>query len=571
MKTGHFNAFDGQELFYREWESNHPNGNIIIVLHRGHEHSERLSGLAEPLTAQGYRVFSYDNRGHGHSQVEATREFMTLVRDLDAFVHFVCQQAQCQQQAIFIVANSVAGVVASTWVHDFAPNIAGMALLAPAFRIKLYVPLAKPLLDLVLRFKPDLNITSYVKAQFLTHDPLQQQQYNTDALITPLIPARQLTTLLDTAKRVVDDAHLIVTPTLVMSATHDYVVDSAVQQRFYAMLSSPLKQWVTLQGFYHGVLYEKGADTQVIPPLLAFVVRCFAHTPPPQQETLRVLTQHECNTLEAGLMPLHRRINYALQRFMLKHVGAVLSKGIQIGQQYGFDSGVTLDHVYRNQAQGVGRIGQYLDRNYLDSIGWRGIRQRKVHSMALLQQTIAQLRERGEPVRIVDIAGGPARYLIEMAQAMPDITIQVRDYQEQNLTQGRALADSLNLTNIEYVAMDAFDPRSYIDQTFRPTIVVVSGIFELFGDNALVETAIRGIARFIQPQGYVLYTGQPWHPQLEQIAQVLGNHQQQAWVMRRRSQYELDALFSAAGFCKQAQRVDDWGIFTVSLVQADAL
>ena len=191
--------------------------------------------------------------------------------------------------------------------------------------------------------------------------------------------------------------------------------------------------------------------------------------------------------------------------------------------------------------------------------------------MALLQQTIAQLRERGEPVRIVDIAGGPARYLIEMAQAMPDITIQVRDYQEQNLTQGRALADSLHLTNIEYLAMDAFDPRSYIDQTFRPTIVVVSGIFELFGDNALVETAIRGIAHFIQPQGYVLYTGQPWHPQLEQIAQVLGNHQQQAWVMRRRSQYELDALFSAAGFCKQAQRIDDWGIFTVSLVQAEKI
>ena len=50
MKTGHFSAFDGQELFYREWESSNPNGNIVIVLHRGHEHSERLSGLAEQLT-----------------------------------------------------------------------------------------------------------------------------------------------------------------------------------------------------------------------------------------------------------------------------------------------------------------------------------------------------------------------------------------------------------------------------------------------------------------------------------------------------------------------------------------
>ena len=571
MKTGQFSGSDGQPLFYREWESSNPNGKIVIALHRGHEHSERLSNLAEILRAQGYRVFSYDNRGHGHTEAKATYEFMTLVRDLDAFVQFVCQHAPCQPRSIFIVANSVAGVVASTWVHDFAPNISGMALLAPAFHIKLYVPFAKPLLDLALRFKPDLNITSYVKAQFLTHDAVQQQQYNRDTRITPNIPARQLTTLLDTAKRVVEDAHLIVTPTLVMSATHDYVVDSAVQQRFYALLSSPLKQWVVLQGFYHGVLYEKGADTQVIPPLLDFIARCFAREPTPQQETLRVLTQHERNTLAAGVMPLHRRINYALQRFMLKHVGSVLSKGIQIGHEHGFDSGVTLDHVYRNEAQGVGFIGRAIDRNYLDSIGWRGIRQRKVHSISLLQQAVAQLRERGEPVRILDIAGGPARYLVEMAQAMPDIAVQVRDYQEQNLSEGRALAQSLNLTNIEYVAMDAFDPNSYIAQTFQPTIVVVSGIFELFGDNALVETAIRGIATLIQPHGYVLYTGQPWHPQLKQIAQVLGNHQQQPWIMRRRSQYELDALFAAAGFRKQTMRIDDWGIFTVSLAQADAV
>ena len=35
--------------------------------------------------------------------------------------------------------------------------------------------------------------------------------------------------------------------------------------------------------------------------------------------------------------------------------------------------------------------------------------------------------------------------------------------------------------------------------------------------------------------------------------------------MRRRTQQEMDQLVEAAGFRKVTQRVDEWGIFTVSL------
>jgi Putative methyltransferase len=66
--------------------------------------------------------------------------------------------------------------------------------------------------------------------------------------------------------------------------------------------------------------------------------------------------------------------------------------------------------------------------------------------------------------------------------------------------------------------------------------------------------------------GFLVYTGQPWHPQLEMIARALTSHRQgQAWVMRRRTQAEMDQLVQAAGFRKIAQRIDPWGIFTVSL------
>ena len=51
------------------------------------------------------------------------------------------------------------------------------------------------------------------------------------------------------------------------------------------------------------------------------------------------------------------------------------------------------------------------------------------------------------------------------------------------------------------------------------------------------------------------------------IARTLTSHRgQQAWVMRRRTQAELDELVRAAGFSKIEQWVDDWGMFTLSLI-----
>ena len=566
MKEGSFESFDQKSLFFREWKpAGRSNGKILILLHRGHEHSGRLEQIANKPEFARYKIFSYDNRGHGHTREKATFEFMTLVRDLDSFVKFICQREKKKQRDLFIVANSVAGVVAATWAHDYAPNIRGMALIAPAFKIKLYMPFAKELLKLAIYFKPELNITSYVKSKYLTHDRDEQKKYDSDKLITPNIPARQLTTLLDTGERVVQDAALITVPTLVLSATSDYVVDSKVQGDFYARLPSPHKRFVALEGFYHGVLYEDKAQL-AIDEIASFIDECFQLRTKSLLPNVVATTQTECDQISFGSLPLHRYLNYKLQKFTMQKLG-FMSEGISIGLRYGFDSGVTLDHVYRNEARGSNPIGRLIDRNYLDSIGWKGIRQRKVNSIKTIKEKIEWLRKNGETPRILDIAGGPARYLVELAAEYRDIEVQVRDYQEQNIEEGKALARNLELDNIEYKQTDAFDKASYQDQTFKPNIIVVSGVFELFADNGLIKTAIDGIASIIDDQGFVVYTGQPWHPQLEQIANVLGNHQQQQWVMRRRSQYELDTLFAAHGFSKLAMEIDEWGIFTVSAAQ----
>jgi SAM-dependent methyltransferase len=57
-----------------------------------------------------------------------------------------------------------------------------------------------------------------------------------------------------------------------------------------------------------------------------------------------------------------------------------------------------------------------FDRLYLNSIGWRGIRQRRVLLEKLLRQTIEATHAAGQPVRILDIAAGAGRYVLETIQ-----------------------------------------------------------------------------------------------------------------------------------------------------------
>ena len=69
-----------------------------------------------------------------------------------------------------VMAHSVGAVTVAAWVHDYAPPIRGLILGAPAFRVKLYVPFAVPLLRLKQKLFGPGYVKSYVKAKMLTHD-----------------------------------------------------------------------------------------------------------------------------------------------------------------------------------------------------------------------------------------------------------------------------------------------------------------------------------------------------------------------------------------------------------------
>ncbi|KPH12478.1 bifunctional alpha/beta hydrolase/class I SAM-dependent methyltransferase [Chryseobacterium sp. ERMR1:04] len=564
MNSGNFKSFDESEIFYREWNYQ-PQQKSIIIIHRGHEHSERLNDIAQSPQFSNYNIFAFDLRGHGHTKTPTSSIFMDYVRDLDSFSKFLQSKYTIKIQDIFVLANSIGGVVASAWAHDFAPNIAGMALLAPAFRINLIVPLANEMITLGTKLKKGLIIKSYVKSTMLTHDPEQQKAYDTDPLITRSIDAELLIDLAKAGKRLVEDAAAIDTPTLILSAEKDHVVFNKDQKIFHDQLDTHLKHYEVLPNFFHGILFDTGKEL-VYDKIKDFAEKCFSQTHKKASLSPDKFSLKEYQDLQNNV---GNNLNFKFQKWSLNTIGKI-SKGMEIGLKHGFDSGASLDYVYHNQPQGKLGFGKMMDKNYLEAIGWTGIRIRKQHLIQFLEQKIKSLQQEGRKVKILDIAGGTGNYLFDIKEKYPVVEIVVNEFVKANIEIGEKVIQDKKYQNIRFTNFDCFDPETYKKLNFEPNITIVSGILELFGDNEMASKAIQGVNSISEKNSFIVYTGQPWHPQLKMIAYVLNNHQNKDWIMRRRSQKELDRMMIFNNIQKENMLIDDFGIFTVSSGKVNA-
>ena len=248
-----------------------------------------------------------------------------------------------------------------------------------------------------------------------------------------------------------------------------------------------------------------------------------------------------------------------------------LSDGIRLGLDFGFDSGVMLEYVYRNCPAGRACVGKAIDRVFLNSQGWRGIRERGQILQGHLRQTIEANQAQGRQTQLLDVACGGGRYDLEVLRdfSAETVTATLRDYKSENVQKARQLATKLEVSATIETA-DAFSDAELSRVTPRPNLIVVSGLHEILPDNDLIRRHFVQLARILEPGGTLLFTIQPYHPQLELIARTLKSHTGKPWVMRLRSLDLTKTWAEAAGFRIHHVEMDSFGIFGVVVARTDS-
>jgi alpha-beta hydrolase superfamily lysophospholipase len=547
----HFTTHDGLSLFYRHWPAIHtPRRGAIVLFHGGHEHGARMAHLVDELDLPDFDFFAWDARDHGRSAGPRGHSpgFAASVRDVQSFVEHLGAAHGVPERALYLIAQSTGAVPVSTWVHDHAPRLRGLTLASPAFSRRRDGAFRRAGLGLMQTLRGASFVKDEVPPQRLTHDPQRIASHESDPLIAQAIAVDVLLERHAAAERVVADAGAIVLPVQLLVSGADRVAHRQPQQAFFDRLGSAVKTRMDVPGFFHDVLGER-ERAPVVAAVRGFILEGFETTPPAVEPPAAPAAAPGAEAPRGALAHAGVRL------------GGMFSRGLRLGRDTGFDSERTREHIDRNVPEGTGALGRWIDRRFLNTIGPRGLRQRKAHVQELLREAMERLAEQHREVRVMDIAAGTGRDLLDAVLSSPvkATSILLRDPSEAHVRAGPTLFAEKEVQHLaRFVQADPFDRMSLARVTPRPTLALVCGLYEGCPDDESVRRSLQGVGDAVEDRGYLVYTAQPGQPPFA------GRRRDDALPVRR-SQAEMDRLVEEAGFRKIAQRIDAWGLFSVCL------
>ncbi len=263
-----------------------------------------------------------------------------------------------------------------------------------------------------------------------------------------------------------------------------------------------------------------------------------------------------------------QRLRFQVLKVLVRTVGRT-SDGIRLCLEEGLTSGATVDYVYRNEASGRFLIGRALDRVFLANPGWEAVRVRRRHLEQLMREAIEALRRTGRPVSILDIASGPAGYVLAVLQAVGEdgVVARCRDLDPRWLEQGRREAARLGVRSVQFERGDALSRDELLALRPRPTLVVASGFYDWITDDEVVRRSMGIIHDALEVGGYFVCTNQAAHPNLEIVSAVFTDFTHQPLRMVMRVPAQVLAWLEAAGFHADQTLVDRWGYYSVTRVR----
>lgn len=227
------------------------------------------------------------------------------------------------------------------------------------------------------------------------------------------------------------------------------------------------------------------------------------------------------------------------------------------------DSGLNFDHMYTNNPKGINIFGRFVDRLLLNLPSVKATRHRKDIIVKIIQNEIANNLMLNKKTKILDIASGPARYLVELLNnyKQQDIEVLCVDKDRRALNFGRILAGN---KPIRYAKADIFKAKHLKRLSrqilWKPNIIIVSGLFEYKEDDT-VKKLLKEIYDHIEYDGLFLFISQVDNPSKKLMSKVCVTSEGKSWELIYRKPEIFRKWLLNSGFKNIIISVDKWGMY----------
>lgn len=258
-------APDGTPLALRRWRpaADTSRGTVLIVHGLG-EHAGRYGHVAQALTASGWDVAAFDQRGHGLSGGDrgSLARPDDLLRDLAVILDVVRATgpsgAGGEHLPLLLLGHSMGGLVAAQFVMRAMRPVDGLILSSPALDAGLSL-FKRVQLAIGHTFVPDLAQSNQLDASMISHDPAVVRAYQEDPLVHDRVTARLARTIVDGGAEVLERAPTWRVRTLLMWAGADRLVAPAGSAAFAAAAPKDQVHARCFEDLYHEIFNELDA------------------------------------------------------------------------------------------------------------------------------------------------------------------------------------------------------------------------------------------------------------------------------------------------------------------------
>lgn len=255
-----FTTVDHFEIFEQTWSRQDPKG-VIVITHGIAEHSSRYAHVAQTLVEAGYEVIGFDLRGHGKSS--GKRNYVNTFRDYLVDLQTVIDRAECNYPALplFLFGHSMGGEIVSLYLIEGKTTARGALLSAPSVKVSEdlspFIQKISGLLSVLLPKLPAVKLSS----THISKDPAVVKSYDEDPLnYRKGILARTGSEVLVTTKTIMENAHKIDLPVLIMHGGEDKLADVSGSEMLYESIHSEDKALKIYAGLYHEIFNEPEQD-----------------------------------------------------------------------------------------------------------------------------------------------------------------------------------------------------------------------------------------------------------------------------------------------------------------------
>lgn len=224
---------DGIDLYARGWEPEGAPRAVVCLVHGLGEHVARYENVATALTAEGFVLFGFDQRGHGRSG--GPRGHVPSYNQMMDDIDLLLKQAASRYPGLptFLYGHSMGGNEVLNFSLRRKPEVKGVIATGPFLRLAFQPPAAQVTLARMMNgIFPTFTQKSGLELAALSCDQKVVDAYVADPLVHDKITARLFVELFDSGEWALNRAGEFTLPLLLMHGSADRLTSANATREF---------------------------------------------------------------------------------------------------------------------------------------------------------------------------------------------------------------------------------------------------------------------------------------------------------------------------------------------------